>query len=298
MVQANAQPKNRAKLFPLSFHSPPRQKCRGFLPATWTQTKLVLPGNPASIAITFPKIPLHMKTPIVPAVIALAAALAGNCLALTPVEDTFSGKKLNETHWYQTSYFKGKLAQEGGKLNFVVTDKKPTAKDYSALELVPSQPGFNESWEVIFDLSNTSNLGKKAGCGIQIFNYDDRGDYLYVEFYGKSGIAAGVLADLHEVPGGRLTTKVAIPKGSIRIHFDAATKLMTFYISATSKAKGYKWNEIGTFSPTGKGGDVRANWKLKPAKGRFGIVLYGFGVSQKVAAGKVTIDNFNLFAAP
>lgn len=239
-----------------------------------------------------------MKTPLVPTVIALAAALAGNCLALTPVEDTFSGKKLTETRWYQTDYFKGKLVQSGGKLNFTVTDPKPTTKDYAAIELLSSQPGYNENWEVIFDLSNTSNLAKKAGCGIQILNSADRGDYLYVEFYGKSGIAAGVLADLHEVPGGRLSSKVATPKGSLRVRFDASTKLMTFYVSATDKSKGYKWIEIGTFSPTGKGGDVRANWKLKSATGKFGIVLYGFGMAQKVPAGKVTIDNFSLSAAP
>ncbi|MEO5713919.1 MAG: hypothetical protein ABIT37_10575 [Luteolibacter sp.] len=236
-----------------------------------------------------------MKTKAVYPLLAFAAALTGNCLALTPVLEEFTSGKLDETHFYQYTIGNGKLVQKGEKLNF--TALSPTKDDFASVELLTSYPGIAESWQMTLDLTNTSNAGKSAGCGFMICNTGDRRDRLFVDFYGVSGIKAGIIVNDKDAPVGKLSAKVGLPKVSIRVRFDAATKLMAFSVSLTDKTEGYKWVKIGTFSPTGKGGNVRANWKMK-ADGVFGIQLYGFGHSNKIKAGKLTLDNLAVTSIP
>ena len=55
----------------------------------------------------------------------------------------------------------------------------------------------------------------------------------------------------------------------------------------------YEWQKIGTFSPTGVGGDERGNWEMN-VDSTFGIQLYGTAAATIIPAGKLTIDNFVL----
>lgn len=246
---------------------------------------------PTPLEVSHPSIPL-VKNRIFSSVLALSAAFSANCLALTPVSDKFTGPKINETLWYQAKLGSGSLTQNG-KLNFVVT-AKPAEQDYASIELMPSQPGFNEDWEIVMDVSNTSKMKRKVGIGFMLFNFDDRKDYLYFEFYGKTGLSAGVLQDGVHAPNARLSAKTGPSKGSIRARFSKKTKLVTFWFSQTGAAQGYNWVKVGTFSPKGKGGKINANWKMNPGSGRFGVQLFGFGQGSKVAAKKATVDNFTL----
>ncbi len=238
-----------------------------------------------------------MKTNVIYPLLAFATAFTGNCLALTPVLEEFTSGALDETHFYQNNVGNAKLVQGKQKLNLTVLPTS-TKDDFVSAELLTSYPGYFESWEMTVDLTNTSSAGKKAGCGFMIFNYEDRSDFLFVDFYGLSGVRAGILVNGKDAAVGKLSTKVGLPKGSIRVKFDATSKLMAFSVSATNKTDGYKWVKIGTFAPTGKGGNVRANWKMKPADGKFGIQLFGFGHSQKVKSGKITLDNLAVTAIP
>jgi hypothetical protein len=150
---------------------------------------------------------------------------------------------------------------------------------------------------MIIDLANTSDLGKEAGCGFMICNPADRRDYLFVEFYGKSGIAGGAYVNSKKVDAKLVKGLAGVTKGSIRVRFNKTTKLLTFSASLKSAAQGYQWVKIGTFSPTGSGGDVNGNWKMKKnSTGEFGIQLPGFGAPAKIPAGKITHDNFKLSA--
>ena len=81
-----------------------------------------------------------MKLALVPSLIALTAALAGSCLAVTPVSEDFSATSLDTSRWYQTRYGHGILRQAGGHLNYV-TRTKPTKDDFAVIELLTSQPG-------------------------------------------------------------------------------------------------------------------------------------------------------------
>ncbi|RYD40286.1 MAG: hypothetical protein EOP85_14515 [Verrucomicrobiaceae bacterium] len=233
-----------------------------------------------------------MRSNVISSLVALAM-LTGNAFALTPVQETFSGQ-FNQERWYQYAVASGRLIQKGDVLNYS-TKSKATKNDFSSIELLTSQPGFAEDWQLTLDLSNTSNLGKKAAGGIMIFNVQDRKDYLYLEYYGKSGVAGGVIADQKHVKKGRISLPQAIAKGSLRVTYRVATKLLTLEV-LVPKGKKTKWFTVGTFSPLGdKKGDVRANWKMN-ADSRFGVQLFGFSESKKVENGKITFDNFTLSA--
>lgn len=246
-----------------------------------------------------------MKLALVPSLIAFAAALAGNCLAVTQVSEDFSATTLDPSRWYPTLYGHGTLRQAGGHLNYV-TRGKPTKKDYAVIELLTSQPGYNENWEVVVDLTDKTKLGYDAGCGIMIVNSQERSDYLYLDFYGKGmmkngklvagGVSAGVLVDEKHPKNSRFTKNPKVAKGAVRFRFNATTKLLTLFVSPTQKAEGYTWLKIGTFSPAGKGGDVNGDWKMKDGTSRFAIQIFGFANAEPITAGKVWLDNFSVNA--
>jgi len=245
-----------------------------------------------------------MKQALVPSLIALAA-FAGNCLAVTPVFEDFSGEKLDPARWYQTRYGHGNLRHAGGHLTYA-TRTTPTKDDYAVVELIPSQPGYDENWEVVVDLADKTSLGYDAGCGIMIVNSQERRDYLYVDFYGKGkmqdgkrvagGISAGVFVDSKHVKNGTFTKNPKVAKGAIRFRFNATTKLMTLFVSPTHKDEGYTWLKIGTFSPKGSGGDVNGNWQMTDGTSRFSIQLFGFANAKQITAGKVWLDNLSVSA--
>lgn len=226
------------------------------------------------------------------------ALFAGNALALTPVKDLFAAKTLDKTRWYQFQQESGFLGPKDGKLNYL-TKGAATDQDFASIELLTSQPGYNEDWQLILDLSNTAKAGKKAACGIMLFNVGDRKDYLFLEFYGKSGIEAGIITDQKHSKKNHISIPKATAKGSLRVSFNKTTKLMSLDVSVTNKAQGYQWVPVGTFSPSNsKGATVRSNWKMDPGSGRFGVQLFGFGYKVKVAKSKMTFDNFEISAKP
>ncbi|MES2661399.1 MAG: hypothetical protein V4689_22455 [Verrucomicrobiota bacterium] len=232
------------------------------------------------------------------ALLLTATALTGHCLALTPITEDFQASKLDKTRWLLDKQGKGRFAQSNEKLNFVVS-APPTGNDFASIELKTSQPGMYEDWEMILDMSNSAKQShqSQAGCGFFIINEADYRDYLFVNFFGQSGIQAGVYDNSVSVPSKPLSLGAAVAKGAIRISFSQNRKLMTFFASLTNKEEGYEWFKVGTFAPKGaKKADVKAAWNVNSDDGRFRIQLFGFGVSQAVRPGKITIDNFSLQA--
>lgn len=230
------------------------------------------------------------------------ALFAGNAFALNPIKESFSGATLDSTRWFQYQQESGFLQPYKSKLNYVTKGAK-TKQDFASIELMTSRPGYNESWQLILDLTNTAKQGTKAGeeaaCGIMIFNVGDRKDYLFLEFYGKSGIEAGIITDGKHTKKNHISIPKAASKGSLRVTFNHTTKLMSLEISPTTKAQGYQWVPVGTFSPNNsKDGKVRAQWSMDPAAGSFGIQLFGFGYNVKVPNKKVTYDNLEISAKP
>jgi hypothetical protein len=241
-----------------------------------------------------------MKIKSIPLLLSLAAALTGNCLALTPITENFDAPKLDKDLWLSYSLGKGRFSQSNGKLNFLVS-APPTQNDYINMELQASQPGMYENWEMTLDLTNTlkSGEGSQASPGFILANEQDYRDYLYVSFFGKSGIDAGFYNDLVKSNAKPLTLRTGVAKGAIKVAYSKKTKLMTFSASLTTKEEGYVWIRVGTFAPNGNGSgknNVNADWKMDPASGRFRVQLTGFAISQAVKRGDISIDNFSLQA--
>ncbi len=236
-----------------------------------------------------------MKLTTLPRTLALVAALSGNALALTPVTEDFAAKNLNGRQWSLYKTGKAKLKQGKGLLN-LFCPKLPIQNDYTTIELTTSYPGYDENWQFTVDLAKTSGKGSRSGCGFMIVNKDDekRGDYLYFEFSGKSGIAGGVIVNGKQAKSATFTA-ASVPESSFKVAYNKTTNLLTISASATGAGEEAKWKKIVQFSPTGTGGDVRGNWEMD-ATGKFAIQLLGFTDGVIVPKGKVNLDNFVLSA--
>jgi hypothetical protein len=223
--------------------------------------------------------------------------LTGTSLALTPFSDNFNAQALNESRWSLQNFGNAKLSLGKKKFNFTVA--KPSGDDYSVLEMKNNTPGFNESWEIILDVSNLAGQNGNVGTGMLISNADDPDDNVSFEFTGKGnggGFTLIGIADDRDNPEKDFNVNPKISGGSLRVSFDKSTKLFSCWYDADAAKNGFKWKKIATFSPTGKGGDRRANWKMNPGSGRFKVMLFGYSDGKAVKAGKVSFDNFQLKA--
>lgn len=220
-----------------------------------------------------------------------------NALALTPVSDNFNSKLLNAARWTSESGGGGKLSQASGRVNY--TAVRASDDDYSILTLRNNRPGYNENWQVILDVSNTAGKGENVGVGMMVANAADPLDSVNLEFYGTGPRGGfnfiGVTDDFDDISQD-ITAKPNVSKGSMKIAFNKTTKLFTFWYDRTGSADGYQWQRLCSFSPTGKGGDRRGNWKMNPAGGSFTLAIFGYSEDQVVTNGKAFCDNFVLKA--
>jgi hypothetical protein len=220
----------------------------------------------------------------------LAAIFSGNGLALTPILEEFESGKIDPVRWYHRSEAKCKFSQTNGMLNFRVLADSPS-KNFASIELMTSAPGYRENWEMTLDISNSSNAAKTAGIGFIIFNSADRNDRLFLEYHGVFGINSGVFVNGKYNRAAVFSNATGLSASGIRVAYNKKTRLLTLSRSKTLSGEGYEWQKIGTFSPSGSGGDVRADWDMG-AEGSFGIQLYGTAGATTIAAGKLTIDHF------
>lgn len=241
-----------------------------------------------------------MKTRMMFAGVLLAVSYSfiGRSLALTPVKESFN-TALDPARWLVSNSTNGKLKQGKARLNFTIGPNR-TEEDYASAELNNNQPGYNESWQVIVDVTNKSDSDGDVGAGIYISNAANPINVLYFEFYGDGkgrhgGFQASILKDqFGNYLEPHLIANPRVKSGSLRITFNKNTKLITFHYDETGKEDGYKWKRVGTFSPTGVGGDKRLNWNMDDLTGKFRIGLEAFGEEFLLKGGKVFMDNFAL----
>lgn len=238
---------------------------------------------------------LIMKTRTHLAVLSLAACLllVNYSLALTPFADDFGAAKLNTTRWKLITESGVKLLQADGRLNFTASSK---IWDWSHAEVLlrNNQPGYNENWEVIVDVTYLNT--PSPNLGFTVFNADDSSDQAYFQFQGKAENGGGFYAYFTENGinlGDMAWRNPQVPKGSIRIGFDRISKLLTLYYDKTGSADGYKWVKFCNYSTNGSGGDIHGNWKMNAAGGRFGLKLRG-SACFAIPNGKLSFNNFIL----
>jgi hypothetical protein len=220
--------------------------------------------------------------------------------ALTPFSDGFNTNTLNPVRWQVSQFHNAKLRVGQQRVNFFIYPAFHPDEDYGYLELLNNQPGINENWQVTLTINNTSGQGDRIGAGFWIHNADDPSDVIFYEFYGNAGKRARKCAAACFVLNGTTMAQkinhhaAKLTAAKLRIVYAANTKLFTFRIAPAVPAA--RWRTLGTFSPTGIGGDVRANWNLNPGSGRFGIRLEAYGEQRLLDGGKVFMDNFVLSA--
>lgn len=228
--------------------------------------------------------------------------LAGDSLALTPFSENFNGATLDVARWKLETDRSLNLSQKGGRLHFSATHPR----DWSHAELLlrNNQPGSNENWEVIVEVSNTSNSGEMS-TGIVVFNADDPSDKIYFEFCGKSlrfgeyrlggGFRAYFNEDGEYPDGGEAVVNPEVTSGSLCVRFDKTTKALSLWFDKTGSEDGYKWVRLVTYSTNGSEGKRPGDWEMNRASGRFGIVLRG-STDRPIGAGRMSFDHFILRA--
>lgn len=220
----------------------------------------------------------------------------GGAFALTPFSDNFNAPKLNTDAWTPGGEGGAKLKQTNGVLRFLVPKNKED-EDYAFLELKGIYPGYNESWQVIVDVTNTNEHRGNSAPGFWISSGDDPSDVAFFEFYGK-GPKGGFIASftnngVYNV-GPDLVTNPGVTKGSLKITFSKTTKIITFWHDKTGSSNGYQWVKLGTFSTNGVGGNRRADWLMNEETSYFTVRIFGFSEGKIVAAGTETLDNFSV----
>ncbi len=242
-----------------------------------------------------------MKTPSITAVLftTVFPFVTSSCLALTPFSEDFTGTRLDKASWLPGIYGAGAiLRQSGGRLNFLMPVAKANEVDVW-IELTASQPGYNENWQAIVDVVNTNSHRGDSSPGLWISNHNDSRDVVYLEFAGKGlkgGFDASFVVDGLYTAGEDFLANPNVTKGSIRISFNKATKILTFWYDKTGSADGYKWTRLGTFATNGVGGDRRGDWQMNDETGRFVIKLAGYVENKVVSQGTESMDNFVLKA--
>jgi hypothetical protein len=232
-----------------------------------------------------------------PFILAIIPFLFQNAMALTPVSDNFNSRLLNAARWTSESGSGGKLTQSSGRVNF--TTSRAIDDPYAMLTLRNNRPGYYEDWQIILDVTNTANKGKDVGVGIMVANGADPLDSVNLEFYGtgpRGGFNFIGITDDEDDASQDITAKPNVSKGSMKVAFNKTTKLFTFWYDRTGSADGFQWKRLCSFSPTGKGGDRRGNWKMNPAGGNFTLAVFGYSENQVVTNGKASFDNFLLKA--
>jgi len=184
-----------------------------------------------------------MKTPFITAGLCFAglSIFTGHCLALTPFSEDFTGTRLDKASWLPGSFGTGAiLRQSGGRLNFLMPVAKANEVDIW-IQLTASQPGYNENWQAIVDVVNTNSHRGNSSPGLWISNGNDSSDVVYLEFAGKGlkgGFGASFVVDGQYTAGADLVANPGVSKGSIRITFNKATKILTFWYDKTGSADG------------------------------------------------------------
>lgn len=225
---------------------------------------------------------------------------APNLLALTPASDRFNTENLNTSLWRMFHTEIGTLSQSGGRVHYTMTRTDRQDDGEAGLKLLNNTPRYNESWQVMLDVRNTAGKNDDVGVGITIKNAADPDDNVNFEFYGKGKLGGfnfyGVTNDVDD-ESQDIKVNPQVNQGSLRISFSAKTKLFTFWYDLTGSEDGFQWRRLGTFSPTGRGGDRRGNWNMTNTGGRFYINIVAYSDYHDISKGQVSFDHFTLKAA-
>lgn len=149
------------------------------------------------------------------------AALSNLAFGLTPMSDNFNDNLLDFSKWEVLDGL-GLFSETGGRLNYSVSI--PSSFDADSATLFHpsffnpgSNPGSNENWQIIVDVTNTStpvSVGEISSAGIEIINMDGDGDFIFLELYSSAldqlpmrrGFVSNLITDGFDNPGSDIDT--------------------------------------------------------------------------------------------
>lgn len=163
-------------------------------------------------------------------------------------------------------------------------------------ELIPV-PG-DQNWEATVDVHNTSvpGNGKWAAVGMSLFHPEaDRGVFLELYALGaQRGIITGLDADGEPVGVDGDTGNLGATTASIRLVFQAQTRVLSAFHDPDGVANGQQWRFLAAYGLGGTGGSHgNENWDLN-AGDKFQLALGGYSESTAVSSGAAYLDNFVL----
>jgi len=236
-------------------------------------------------------------------IVALSACLAPLSLhASINGSDDFNDNVRDQTKWGSSdiSVGGGTLTETSQRLEY--TTSSATAIQSSHRPWVLNRPTYDTNWEVILDVTNTaapSSENAYATIGIEIFPPATRNRSLYTELvaYSNNGVNVQRSFDSDLLDGsnslGYQSQSLTGTTGSLRITFDAATKVLAFYKDINGSGDGYQWVRQSSYGIAGSGGTTaNTSWAMT-GPDMFQVNVYGYSQLMTIGAGKIYADNFS-----
>lgn len=230
------------------------------------------------------------------------------CLAPLSTHASISGgDNFNDNIRDQTKWGASDISEGGGTLTETSQQLEYTTSSASAIQSshrpwVLNRATYDTNWEITLDVTNTaapSSEDAYATMGIEIFPPATRGRSLYTELvaYSNNGVNIQRSFDSDLLEGsnslGYRSQSLTSTTGSIRITFDAATKVLTFYKDINGGGDGYQWVRQSSYGIAGTGGETgNTSWAMS-GPDMFQVNIYGYSQIMTIGAGTIYADNFS-----
>jgi hypothetical protein len=214
--------------------------------------------------------------------------------------DDFNGTTLDSATWDLTDSGQATLQLGSGKLNYLASGLE--ADEFAVVDLLATNPGYGQNWEVIVDVTNTTPRSDPenefTGAGIFVSNNDGSfEDAIFLELGNELSAGIRFFANFqtggNESPDEDDSLPTITTSGSLRISYDGAAKVFSIWADPTGPADGFQWQLLSSYGIAGSGGIRNTNWGMS-SSGTFLVSLYGLSSNLSVNSGGITFDNFHL----
>jgi hypothetical protein len=226
------------------------------------------------------------------------------CPCAVTVVDDFNDNSKGPQRWGSDSAFgSGVLNETSQRLQYTVIGG--TGFDLARRAWIASELPFSGDWIVQLDVSNqTSPTQNDEICapGVSVFRKGNSNHEMFHELYAshlnhapaRYGFNSGLYEDGDE-KGNIDTEDLGISSGTVRVEFDAASKVMSLYYDATIGDE-QAWLPLARYGIDGSGGDASADWGMDEGD-RFVLGVYGFSMNMSISPGQMSSDNFAIDGA-
>ncbi len=219
--------------------------------------------------------------------------------------DDFNDNLKDEEKWSPDRTLGGGVLNEAGQhLEYTSSGTSFTQYAYRPWKL--NKATYDTNWEVIVDLANTAAptvADTSASIGIEVFaafsSFTKSAFFeLYASKNGNSPLERGFQSALvnDENFSGVTTSETTATSGSVRITFNAVSKVLTLYRDANGPVGGYSWTQQAAYGIAGSGGtNANGSWGLTGSDELI-INVYGYSELFATPAGAMFADNFSAFS--